>query len=259
MRNGTLRHFLLTYILLAISCIGATTSAFAQNRWYSIEVLVFENTSEAGSTAESWSENVDEPRTGFALSPRGGGRVGVLTAGSSEASSIAAVPRSQLAYVNLVKRLAQSGRYRHLVHIGWRQPGLEKSEALPVRIAGSSSAAPDASGVRGTIRVYTSGALQLETDLVYNRSDSARFALRESRVMRSGELHYLDHPLFGVLVRVIPYQPPGGEYVPGRAPVSAQTQAPLQTPTPEQTPEQAPGQPSVSGESVLESSATRKP
>ena len=31
--------------------------------------------------------------------------------------------------------------------------------------------------------------------------------LRESRRMRSGELHYLDNPLFGVLVKVVPYTP----------------------------------------------------
>ncbi len=32
--------------------------------------------------------------------------------------------------------------------------------------------------------------------------------LQESRRMRSGELHFLDHPLFGVLVKVTSYKPP---------------------------------------------------
>lgn len=31
--------------------------------------------------------------------------------------------------------------------------------------------------------------------------------MQESRRMRSGELHYLDHPLFGVIVKVVPYYP----------------------------------------------------
>ena len=31
-----------------------------------------------------------------------------------------------------------------------------------------------------------------------------------SRRMRPGELHYLDHPLFGVLVLVSRYAPPSG-------------------------------------------------
>ncbi len=201
-------------------------AAHAETKWYTVEVTIFERTSDDGLSAEYWPERVDEPRSNFALSPRGGSNVGVLTAGASEPSAIAAVPREQLAYGAIVNRLKRSGRYRPLVHLGWRQPGLAKTEALPVRIAGSSSAAPDASRVRGTLRLYRSRYLHLEADLVYTRPSaellaaSSRFALRESRRMRSGELHYLDHPLFGILVRATPYQAPGGEYVPTTQPDS---------------------------------------
>ena len=34
------------------------------------------------------------------------------------------------------------------------------------------------------------------------------FRLTQTRRMRSGELHYLDHPLFGLLVQVRPYELP---------------------------------------------------
>ena len=30
--------------------------------------------------------------------------------------------------------------------------------------------------------------------------------LRQHRRMRSNELHYIDHPLFGLLVRITPYE-----------------------------------------------------
>ena len=221
-------------VITALALQLATMSAFAQAKWYTVEVTVFERTSESGLGAEFWPENVDEPRSSFALSPRGGSTVGVLTAGASEPSAIAAVPRGQLAYGGIVKRLRRSGRYRPLVHLGWRQPGLAKTEALPVRVAGSSSAAPDASRVRGTLRLYRSRYLHLEADLVYTRPNAdvvsltTRFSLQESRRMRSGELHYLDHPLFGVLVRATPYQAPGGEYVPSKQPAEKQ---PVATPT----------------------------
>ncbi|RLT93459.1 CsiV family protein [Ketobacter sp.] len=40
------------------------------------------------------------------------------------------------------------------------------------------------------------------------RYESVRtVVLNESRRMRSGELHYLDNPMFGVLVKVVPYSP----------------------------------------------------
>ena len=44
------------------------------------------------------------------------------------------------------------------------------------------------------------------------RYESVRtVVLNESRRMRSGELHYLDNPMFGVLVKVVPYAPESAE------------------------------------------------
>ena len=43
------------------------------------------------------------------------------------------------------------------------------------------------------------------------------FELKESRRMRSGEIHYLDHPYFGLIVLVTPYElptPPPEEHIP---------------------------------------------
>lgn len=40
----------------------------------------------------------------------------------------------------------------------------------------------------------------------YVRATTAK--LKQSRRMRSGELHYIDHPLFGLLVQVTPYKMP---------------------------------------------------
>ena len=35
--------------------------------------------------------------------------------------------------------------------------------------------------------------------------------MRQHRRMRSGELHYIDHPLMGLLIRITPYEPPSAE------------------------------------------------
>ncbi len=34
------------------------------------------------------------------------------------------------------------------------------------------------------------------------------YAMRQQRELRSGEFHYLDHPAFGILVQITPYEPP---------------------------------------------------
>lgn len=201
----------------------AATGANAADDWYTIEVAIFERLGDAPLAEERWPERIEESRSGFTLSAGDGDGVRVLTAGRTEASSIQKVGRESLAYGGLVSRMARSGQYRPLVHMGWRQPGLSKSEAVPVAVGGASSASPEASQVRGTLRLYRSRYLHLEADLVLSKPTAAyaaanangatRFTLRERRRMRSGELHYLDHPLFGVLVRATPFRRAGGSFV----------------------------------------------
>jgi hypothetical protein len=55
-----------------------------------------------------------------------------------------------------------------------------------------------------------------------------RFRMKQHRRMRSGEIHYLDHPMFGVVVLATPYEPP---------------KPPAPTPAPTPTPVPAPAQP----------------
>jgi hypothetical protein len=211
--------------LVAIGVLMVTPS-MSQARWFTVELIVFERTSGAGIESELWPEQVEEPRRGLTLSARGDNSVGLLDSGGE---SIRPVPRGQLAYGNMSARLSRSGRYRSLVHLGWRQRALSRNQALPVSIGGSNSE------VRGTVRLYLSRFLHLETHLLYsspNALGGTPFELVESRRMRSGELHYFDHPVFGMIVRITPYQPPGGEYLPSREPAKPATSEPTEAPVP---------------------------
>jgi hypothetical protein len=59
----------------------------------------------------------------------------------------------------------------------------------------------------GILRVYRLRYLHVDVDLVYHRSGvDTPFRFQTSRRMRSGELHYLDHPLFGLLILVTPLE-----------------------------------------------------
>jgi len=81
----------------------------------------------------------------------------------------------------------------------------------------------DSPWVDGSLRVYRERYLHAEADLLYYRPRpqtvdasagvpeaqvSALFRLQESRRMRSGELHFLDHPLFGVLIKTDRFEIP---------------------------------------------------
>lgn len=121
------------------------------------------------------------------------------------------------------RRITANSNYELLVHTAWRQPALSSSQALPVRIR--SGVSLDNEGVAiprldGTVQLSVGRFLQFDTNLRYHAVSPQTageppppaadtpiqllYRLNESRRMRSRELHYLDHPMFGVIVLVTP-------------------------------------------------------
>jgi len=80
---------------------------------------------------------------------------------------------------------------------------------------------PPAPFIDGTIKLVRKRFLHIEADFIYrapfiedkdNRLERQQwpqaFRLQETRRMRSREIHYLDHPMFGVLILATPYVAP---------------------------------------------------
>jgi len=84
----------------------------------------------------------------------------------------------------------------------------------------------------GTIKIHLGRYLHLEADLLYRsqieplknntffmnldeiEQPQTLFRMHQKRRLRSGELHYFDHPMFGMLVKIIPYELPEPELEP---------------------------------------------
>lgn len=160
------------------------------------------------------------------------------------------------------RRLQRNQGRRILFHAGWYQPLRSREDTEPLLIEGSRRKG-DYPDLQGTIRLYVSRYLHLETDLWLNtpgdylpadwkmpnpplapealHTDQHFFrvqlptdwhyrpfaggysygvqqkpepeygwrhavTLKQKRRMRSGELHYIDHPLLGLLIKVTPYE-----------------------------------------------------
>jgi hypothetical protein len=134
-------------------------------------------------------------------------------------------------------RLNRSGNHEVLLHGRWLQPVPPRQSPQPLLV----QAGPryrDAFGLEGSVGVTLGRFLHFRTDLYYREpllgsrpldraqpppgvapapdggptlrdlSTAGFMQIRESRRMRSGELHYLDHPKLGVLVRIEPFVPP---------------------------------------------------
>ena len=118
-----------------------------------------------------------------------------------------------------LQRLQRDADYSPLAHGGWVQATYPPEQAVPVDISLLGTVNPV-----GTVTLHLSRFLHVTVDLVYRAPPEPpsmqaapaadgvlneltlplRYALRIQRRVRSGEVHYLDHPAIGLLVVVTP-------------------------------------------------------
>ena len=118
-----------------------------------------------------------------------------------------------------LQRLGRDGEYTPLAHGGWILPAYPPDQAVPIDISLLGAVNPV-----GTVKLHLSRFLHVTVDLVYRAPPvpeflqaatvdnerlselelPPRYALRTQRRVRSGEVHYLDHPAIGILVVVRP-------------------------------------------------------
>jgi hypothetical protein len=83
-----------------------------------------------------------------------------------------------------------------LLHRAWRQEVGAQPPGPWIRL--------DAPGLEGCLRVGGEPAPQAEWDIAYLRGSGEEYRVEGSRRLLPGDLHYVDHPAFGMLVRLDP-------------------------------------------------------
>ncbi len=231
-RSAAIPNRMASWLALTAILAGALAApAEAAARSFTAEVIVFDDLRGEGLHAEHWPAEPGAPpfRAAIEIAPRPGGTA------NDVARMYRAVAPSQLRLGGVWNRLRRSAHYRPLLHAGWRVPGVPRRTARAVRLGtgpgeDASEAAdgmrvappqppeqpeqPERPLVHGTVTISLARFLQVEIDLLYHRpangdpappdSMPTRFRLVAERRMRSGELHYIDHPLFGVLILITP-------------------------------------------------------
>lgn len=108
------------------------------------------------------------------------------------------------------RRIAAQPSLRVLHHGGWIQPVPLRDAPRPQLVQFGSRTGAQFE-IEGTLTVTVGRYLHLAATLWLADSASADggyFAIDETRRMRSGELHYFDHPRFGMLARIDPIELP---------------------------------------------------
>ncbi|MCK9530684.1 MAG: peptidoglycan binding protein CsiV [Gammaproteobacteria bacterium] len=178
---------------------------------YDVEALVFARPS-ADTRVEHWPDRSE-------LSPHQDENARSLLpvrSAPGEPQAFQRLPEETLRLAREYQRLVDAPDLEPLLHLAWVQPGLGRDNAVPVVIEGGTE---PGGHVEGTLRVILARYLHVEADLRYRRPEDVRddaeigdvldaphdlYRLKESRRMRSKEIHYLDHPLFGVVIVITP-------------------------------------------------------
>ena len=210
MRKSKLHCLLLLLTLLA----GGTVQGEEAGRQFDIEVVIFAHIN-AYDGGEAWPREDDHgvsPGTGESRSLDE--VMASLPHSFEQDADWQALPDSARKLTAVAEALRRSSNYRPLAHLHWRQALMEPAVAQSIDIASLSGARGDRTvpRVEGSLRLSVARYLHMETDLrlvegeryVSQDGQTAVYRLHQSRRMRSGELHYIDHPRIGVLALVTP-------------------------------------------------------
>lgn len=163
------------------------TSAAVQADVYDFEIVVFERPN--GGANEFWPAEPGEPDPSIAK-----GRLN--SAGASGGATL--LPASAKALGPSVYTLKKKGMIVH-DHLAWRQETRGRNSNTWYWIGGGR--------LSGLIRMSQGRYLHLDTDLILRDVVSSQpYRIKLHRRMRSDELHYVDHPRLGILIRAERYR-----------------------------------------------------
>jgi len=198
-----IKQRLIKIVLICLLLGVAFNVLAASNRPYQIEVVVFEqlNPNQSNPISVYPASMVPDFANTIQLS-------------NSRQKMYNLLPDSDFTLNKEVKKLMRSGQYKVLLHIAWRQMINGPRSSRAVHIQGPQ--------LNGTIKVSRLNFIDLTANLwltlpvsnlsnirIVDNGNGESFPslislhLKQTRRMRSNELNYLDHPVFGMLVKVI--------------------------------------------------------
>ncbi|MEM8843769.1 MAG: CsiV family protein [Pseudomonadota bacterium] len=228
------------FIVLFIAFLVNTANA----RDYAIEVIIFVNEDGVRQNAEIFDPEkiLVAPSEGISFFGQDIDQIEIET----EENPWRLLPQEDYILNEQVRKLDNSRQYRVLKHFAWRQPVVDRDSAKPILIKtgfdfsglypertfqqiefSDTEPYPEDESIdgvwelEGTLNVVITRYLHIYSDLVYRMERSnplytndalqpeqvlVDYEVNSHRRMRSGELHYIDHPIVGILVEATPIE-----------------------------------------------------
>jgi hypothetical protein len=176
----------LIFAALLFTSLIAQSHAAASH--YDVEIIVFSQNT--GDNNEEWPSAPGTPEMEKAVQLK------------PDDSAFGLLPASAYKLTTEENRLRNASHTRPLLHVAWRQAAVDRKHAKAVALQTETTNPV----VEGTAIVSVNRYLHLNLDLLLSSGGDDSYRLQAHRRMRSGELHYIDHPRIGVLVKITPVE-----------------------------------------------------
>lgn len=186
-------------VLLWVASLAAPAADDEQELLF--EILVFTSVTPVTNQVETRSLDPGDPRL-----------LNAVTIADETGTAFGALERDERHLEGSRRALERSGEYEILLHEAWRQPAMRSIHAPWVRLQSRFARSEQGPMVDGRVRVGTQQRfVQIALNLAYHPSGLAlesgeepvpAYHLDLRRRISAGEIYYLDHPRFGVLVQV---------------------------------------------------------
>ena len=244
-----MRNFI--FFFTFIFCLLSNTNAAVfeeEVKYYDIEILLFENLKQNPNNTEIWPSSMEfqAPENSLYI---GSPYPGAIPSKYNPRFTFKPIKASTYQLLDEAKALTEHEDFRIIYHRSWRQPGMNKDNAVSVIIEKDipripyatapmasqqallnsdlveydkiiNQRLPKINNLKGLITINLSRFLHIQTDIQFtqhvpvkkeNETDPASivikpqvYQLKQTRKMRSKELHYLDNPKLGMLVYITP-------------------------------------------------------
>jgi len=151
----------------------------ASEKQYKIELLIFSQTGVSSEVFDQMDSTIVWPDRLIRL------------------SAIQKVSPQYLNLSSIYAVLARNQSYHPLLHTAWIQSVRKNHLSTAVQITGGEGR------INGFVRIQRGHLLHLISDIEYSNG-GVIYRINEKRRFKLNEIHYLDHPKFGLLIRISP-------------------------------------------------------
>lgn len=205
---------LLLALLLSVVPLAQAIAAETEATWYDVELILFKQGSPGAGSTEHWSADPGSPDWSNSVS--------LIPAGAEKTDQqrpYTLLPRNDWRLTAVFNALQKTrGEIEPLFHQAWRQPVASSGSAKAIYLGPTQQSGAIIAPFEGVIKISVNRYLHVDLDLLLKQTilpdskpinaeatlspsyGSVRFT--GNRRMRSGEVHYIDHPMMGALILI---------------------------------------------------------